>query len=619
MRRIAIIFALIALSAVGLAATASGDNSHTYYVEMDNAFGLVSGSPVKVAGVEAGTITDLFINSEKRAVAKVELSGPLAVLGEDTICSTQPQSLIAEYFIDCSPKGPPIDEPSGDDDDRAEAPDIPVDQTKQTVQNDLVLSALRMPFRDRLRLLINEFGTALAGNSENLNDAIRRGAPALAETQQVFHLLAQQNTMIRDLNVNSDRIIGELADRRKDVVGFINETNATAAASAERRDDLSQNFALLDDFLAELRPTMVDLNGLAVESTPLLSDLRQAAPGLNELSRNLPEFNPAATDSLVSLGKSAVVGQRALDKGRDEIKQLGESAKNSFSVADNLAKFLRDIDDPNRAVETDARANVDTGRKGETGYTGMEGLLNYVYYQPGAINQYDEIGHLLHFSIFEVGTGPCANYNAGEYDPDGPGPDEPQPGVPNLDGTAATTDVTQANRCVAWLGDNQPGLNGGPSLPPYDPSVCPGGSNAPDICNPASTFSANANSKRQRAGEGIAAAGQAGSGNPGSGSGGGGDSGSGIGDGTGGSGGDPGSGSPGQPGTARGRRHRDSRPRRRARRPDGRRVAGDQPRQRLRKRIRGISRRNQRPTRVPLRELMNVSAATNTETAEAGR
>jgi ABC-type transporter Mla subunit MlaD len=486
MRRIALILTLIAGSVAGLAASASGGDSHVYFIEMDNAFGLVTGSPVKVAGVEAGTITDLYINSQKRAVARVELSGPVAVLGEDTICSTQPQSLIAEYFIDCSPKGPPIEEGTGSDDDRSEHPDIPVEQTQQTVQNDLVLSAMRMPFRDRLRLLINEFGTALAGNSDNLNDAIRRGAPALRETQQVFHLLAQQNTMIRDLNVDSDKIIGELAKRREQVTRFIKETNETAAASAERRDDLSQNFALLDDFLAQLKPTMVDLNGLAVQSTPLLSDLRQAAPGLNTLSRNLPDFNPAATDSLVSLGKSAVVGQRALSEGRDEIAQLGETAKNSFPVADNLAKFLRDIDDPNRAVETDTRANRDTGRKGETGYTGLEGLLNYVYYQPGAINQYDEIGHLLHFSIFEVGSGPCASYNAGEYDPDGPGPEAPQHGVPNLDGSAATTDVTQANRCVAWLGDNQPGLNTGPNLPPYDGSVCPAGSTDTSICDPSS-------------------------------------------------------------------------------------------------------------------------------------
>ena len=484
MRRLAIIFTLLVGSIAGLAASASGDDTRVYYIEMDNAFGLVNGSPVKVAGVEAGTISDLFINSDKRAVARVELSGPVAVLGEDTICGTQPQSLIAEYFIDCSPKGPPIEEGTGSDEERAENPDIPVEQTEQTVQQDLVLSTMRMPFRDRLRLLINEFGTALAGNADNLNEAIRRGAPALRETEEVFELLADQATTIRDLNVDSDKIIGELARRRADVVRFIEETNETAAASAERRDDLSQNFALLDDFLAELEPTMVDLNGLALESTPLLADLRAAAPGLNTLSRNLPDFNPAAADSLVSLGRTAVVGQEALEEGRDEIRQLGEAAKNSFSVGDNLAKFLRDIDDPNRAVEADTRANEDTGRKGETGYTGLEGLLNYVYYQPGAINQYDEIGHLLHFSIFEVGSGPCHEFNAGEYDADGSGPGEAEHGVPNADDSGATTDVLQANRCVAWLGDNQPGLNTGPNLPPYDPSVCPGGSEDTSICNP---------------------------------------------------------------------------------------------------------------------------------------
>ena len=511
MRRLLLIAALVAASVAGLAASASGGDTRTYYIEMDNAFGLVNGSEVKVAGVTAGKVTDFFINSEKRAVAKVELSGPVAVLGEDTVCSTEPQSLIAEYFIDCQPKGPPIAAKDGDDQERAENPDIPVSHTTQTVQNDLVLSALRLPFRDRLTLLINEFGTALAGNADNLNAAIRRGAPALKQTQQVLHLLASQNTMIRDLNVNSDRIIGKLAERRQDVVNFINEANKTSQASAARRDDLSQNFALLDDFLAKLKPTMVDLNGLAVQGTPLLADLRQAAPGLNTLSRNLPAFNVSATDSLVSLGKSAVVGQRALRKGRDEINQLGKAAKGSFSVADNLAKFLRDIDDPNRAVETDTRANRDTGRKGETGYTGMEGLLNYVYYQPGAINQYDEIGHLLHFSIFEVGSGPCANYNAGEYDPDGPGPEPAQKGVPNLDGSAATTDVTQANRCVAWLGDNQPGLTGG-SLPPYSGKVCPGGSDDLSICDPGTTFSANKASAKSAKAAGTDTTGGAGDG-----------------------------------------------------------------------------------------------------------
>jgi ABC-type transporter Mla subunit MlaD len=488
-RRIALILATLVAAGAAVATTsASGDDSRTYYIELDNAFGLVKGSEVKVAGVSAGQITDLFINSQKRAVVKVELSGPVAVLGEDTVCSSEPQSLIAEYFIDCTPKGPPIDTADESDEDHAEDPDIPVEQTRQTVQNDLVLSTMRMPFRERLTLLINSFGTALAGNSENLNSAIRRGAPALEQTQQVFHLLAQQNTIIRDLNADSDEIIGRLAERRRDVTRFIQETRDTAEASAARRDDLSQNFALLDDFLAQLKPTMAELNSVAVQGTPLAANLRRAAPGLTTLSRNLPNFNPAATDAVVSLGKSSVVGQRALRKGRDEVRALRDAARNSAPVAEDLANFLLDIDDPKRAVEVDARAARDTNRKAPTGYTGMEGLLNYLYYQTLAINQYDEIGHFLHFTIMEVGTGPCANYNAG-------------PTIPSASG-GDTTSIADAHRCVAWLGPNQPGINQSVDVPPYDPSVCPGGSNDLSLCNPAGTTSASDGFKRARAGKG---------------------------------------------------------------------------------------------------------------------
>jgi ABC-type transporter Mla subunit MlaD len=490
LRRLLAIAALICASVAALAATASGDDEHTYFIEFDNAFGLTNGSEVKVAGVTAGTVIDLDVNSSKRAVVKVQLSGPVSVLGQDTICRSQPQSLIAEYFVDCTPKGPPIEVADESDADHVEDPDIPVTQTRQTVQNDLVLSTMRMPYRERLTLLINEFGTALAGNGENLNKAIHRGAPALEQTRKVTKLLASQNTTIRDLNVNADRIIGKLAERREDVTRFIREATNTAQIANTRRDDLSQNFALLDDFLAELGPTMNELDNLAVQGTPRATDLRGAAPGLTTLSRNLPAFNRSATTGLRALGNASVTGRSALRKGRDEIKQLGKSSKKAFAPADDLTKFLRDIDDPGRAVEVDARAAADTGRKAPTGYTGMEGLLNYLYYQTGAINQYDEIGHLLHFSIFEVGTGPCANYNPGMY--------KDEVGVPNADGSAATTSVLDANRCVAWLGDHQPDINEPLNLPPYSSAVCPDGSTDTSLCDPAGTLSASADRKSSR-------------------------------------------------------------------------------------------------------------------------
>ena len=269
MRRLALIAALFAAAAAGAATVAGADDTHTYKLEMYDAFGLVPDAEVKVAGVNAGTITDLDINEEKRALVTIELSGPLAVLGDETECKSEPQSLIAEYFLDCQPAGEPL--PDG-----ATVPKL----VTQTVQNDLVLNTMRLPYRQRLSLLINEFGTALAGNPENLNEAIRMGAPALQDLHAALRILAQQNRTIAQLNVDSDQIVGKLEARTQDVVRFVEEAGDTAVASAARRDDLSTDFDLLDDVLRELNPTMAELENVAVgdDAAPCRPPPRRPGP-----------------------------------------------------------------------------------------------------------------------------------------------------------------------------------------------------------------------------------------------------------------------------------------------------------------------------------------------------
>jgi ABC-type transporter Mla subunit MlaD len=522
-RRLALILALIAAPVAGLAATAGADDSHTYEIEMYNAFGIVEGSQVRVAGVNAGTVKELDINAAKRAIVTVELTGELGTLGTETTCSSEPQSLIAEYFISCEPAGPPITE---DDDEDDPDPDIPASRVAQTVQNDLVQNTLRLPFRERLTLILNEFGTALAGNPDSLNEAVRLGAPALTQLRKVTQILASQNTIIRDLNANSDEVIGRLAERRDDVVRFIREARDTAEISVSRREDLSRNFEVLDDFLAELRPTLAELDNLAVEQTPLLTDLRAAAPGLNRLALNLPPFNAATETSLDSLGQASVVGEQALRRGGDEIAQLAEAGRNAPATAEILADFLRDLDDPRRAVEIDDRVTADTGRdnpqagrEDTKGYTGLESLLNYVYYQAGSLNQYDQIGHLLHFSLYNVNNGPCGHFSSGRD------PDTGEPGVPAEDG-GMTTDILETDNCVSWLGPNQPGINEDLGLPRYDPSVCPNGTEPPraeqELCSPDQPASARARSggRSSDAGRGSGTAEQPGGDNGGGGAGG---------------------------------------------------------------------------------------------------
>src|SRR3954471_11490366 len=330
MKRLLLILGLIAVVPAYLVAGAGASGSHSYQAELFNAFGLVKGSELRIAGAKAGTITGLDITPQKTALVTIEEDSSFPEFKADASCSSEPQSLIAEYFLDCQPGSAP----------QPLQGTIPAARNKTTVQPDIAQNTLREPFKDRLTLLINEFGTALDGNAENLNAAIRSGAPALQQLKQVLDILGQQNHTIAELNTNADAIFQQLANRREDVVHFIDNAGRTSAISAERSNDLSQNFHLLDDFLAELQPTMVQLGKLAENQTPLLTDLHAAAPGLNTLATNLPRFNNGSQQSLTALGGAASVGKTALANSKEEIAALDQASTKAYPAADQVAQFL---------------------------------------------------------------------------------------------------------------------------------------------------------------------------------------------------------------------------------------------------------------------------------------
>jgi ABC-type transporter Mla subunit MlaD len=524
-KRLILIAGLLAAIPAYLVSGAGASDSHTYQVELFNAFGLVNGSELRVAGAKAGTITGLDITPQKTALVTVEEDGSFPEFKADASCSSEPQSLIAEYFLDCDPgRSPqPLNGP------------IPAARNKTTVQPDLAQNTLREPFKDRLQLLINEFGTALDGNAENLNAAIRSGAPALQQLKQVLNILGRQNTTIAELNTNADAIFAQLANRRDDVVHFIDNAGRTASISAERSQDLSQNFHLLDDFLAQLKPTMFQLGKLARYQTPLLADLHAAAPGLNKLATNLPGFNNGTQQSLTSLGGAAHIGKTALANSQDEIASLDQASTKAYPAADQVAKFLESIDDPTQAVEEDACARYDLRQQpgeadkrvqeldkklsgdpsfgglhgdqtascrwangaqpgpdpngGNPGFTGMEGLLNYAYIQANSLNLFDDLGHALGITLVSApGLNNACGYQTG-------------PDVPDVQGASGNTNLTSNPKnfaeCAGILGDRQPGINYGRNstgrfgdLGPYDGSVCPKNTGAPgsatnpvpDIC-----------------------------------------------------------------------------------------------------------------------------------------
>ena len=114
-----------------------------------------------MGGVKAGSTPTFKAITPKGGPPKAEVTAKITEPGfgdfrEDASCNIKPQSLIGEYYVDCQPGSPskPRLKPGGT---------VPVSQTSSTIPQDLVNNILRRPYKERLRLVINELGTGPGG------------------------------------------------------------------------------------------------------------------------------------------------------------------------------------------------------------------------------------------------------------------------------------------------------------------------------------------------------------------------------------------------------------------------------------------------------------------------
>ena len=456
MRRVLIVLVVagVCAGAFVLAGASSdkGAEGKTYRIVFDNAFGLTQGGDFRVGGVNAGQTTGFDVEKKSgespKAVVTAEVTKPgFGDFRSDASCEIRPQSLIGEYYVDCQP---------GESEERlGDGGTVPVEQTSSTIPTDIVNDIMRRPYRERFRLIITELGTGLAGRPDDLQEVLRRAHPGLRETSKVLRILGDQNEVIKSFITDSDTVVNELEKNKKDVVRWVEEAGDTAEISATRRKELRAQFQRFPEFLDELRPTMARLGELADEQTPLLADLHRAAPDLDTFFTRLGPFSEASRPAVKSLGEMGVVGRRAFIKGKQEVRALRRLAVNAPPFAKPLRQFLQTIDSRKRAIENDPRAKAaappkpdPTAIPGEGGFTGMEALWNYFFWQTLSINMLDEDAHMLRASLTAVPD--CIEFR-----------NEPP---------KSAADQDTFRRCNSYLGPNQPGI--------FSPDPLDDGSNA---------------------------------------------------------------------------------------------------------------------------------------------
>jgi phospholipid/cholesterol/gamma-HCH transport system substrate-binding protein len=386
----------VALVAIVLLATSAGGSNGGYTIRaiFDDANNLVSGENVKVDGVDVGTVGSVTATPHAQAAVVLNITNPdFKNFRTDSSCEIRPQALIGEKYVDCLPTQPRVENtqappflkviPSGEE--GAGQYLMPVTNTHSPVEVDLLGDITRLPERQRFTIILNEFGAGLAGRGPDLNAVIKRANPALQEVEKVLAILANENKVLTNLAEEGDKAVAPLAADRGRLVGFINESNKIATASANQRVALGQNFADFPAFLEQLGPAVERLQRFAEQTTPTLESFGVAAPGINKLFKNIAPFANTSTaffKSFGATGRATGPALKAVEPLLPLVKSLGKEA-NPF--ASNFSSLL-----------TSVRS---TG--------GLERLLDFIYLGAGNVNGYDTLGH---FIRAEGVAGTCLSY-----------------------------------------------------------------------------------------------------------------------------------------------------------------------------------------------------------------
>jgi ABC-type transporter Mla subunit MlaD len=395
-RRLAALLGLCALAAVVLLATSAGGSNGSYTVRaiFDDAGNIIPGENVKIDGVKVGTVGSVVPTPQAKAAVTLNITNAgFKDFRADASCTIRPQALIGEKFVDCLPTQPRVEGtplppslkriPSGQE--GAGEYLLPVENTHSPVDVDLLNDINRLPERQRLTIIVNELGAGLAGRGSDLNVVIKRANPALQELDQVLKILAGENRVLAKLAVDGDRALAPFAKVRNRFADFIVQANTVAQASARQRGALEKNLVDFPPFLRQLGPAMERLGHFADETTPVFTDLKAAAPGINNAFTHLAPFSKSSESFFTSLGSTAKVSGPALASIQPLLNRLGALGAAGKPFGGNLAELLTSL--------------RDTG--------GLERLLDFIFLGAGITNGYDALGHFLRSEI--VGTG-CLTY-----------------------------------------------------------------------------------------------------------------------------------------------------------------------------------------------------------------
>lgn len=401
-RSLALAAVMVAAAAVAVVLLGSGPD-YRVHIRFTNASQLVKGNLVQVAGVKIGSVQDIDLTDDGEAVVTVGIDDEDFVpLRRGTLATVRQASLsgVANRYID-------LTLPDGRR--QATVPDgatIAAADTTSAVDLDELFNTIDPKTRRSLQGVITGFARSYDRDTADANAGWQYLNPSLVASDRLFRELNRDTPLLRRFIDASSRLVTDVADRRDDLSGLVDNLASTTGALGRQKAALSDAIGRLPAFMrradttfANLRATLDDLRPLVEDSKPAVRALRPFVAALRPLAQDArPTVSafasllrrPGADNDLLELIRGNVplrevaVGPTTVDGKEREgalpasVKALGEAAPELAFARPYAVDLTGWFDDFSHSGIYDALGGASRAAPYVNGFTNLNGILRPV-------------------------------------------------------------------------------------------------------------------------------------------------------------------------------------------------------------------------------------------------
>jgi phospholipid/cholesterol/gamma-HCH transport system substrate-binding protein len=267
---------------------------------------LADQADVRIAGVNVGKVIGKTLDPQgNRTIATIQIDNQFAPIHKDARAILRTKTILGETYVQITPgtPGSPM------------LPDgalLARSNVTNAVQLDQIFNALDPKTRAAFQQWQQQLALAVKGNDQNLSDVFGNLPQFAADATDLLQVLDVEHTSVVSLVQNGGTVFGALDRNQAALRNLITSGETTFATTAANNNSIAATLHVFPTFLNETKATMARLQSFALDTDPLIKELEPVATNLTPTLTDVRELAPSLKSFFIHLGPLITVSKTGL-------------------------------------------------------------------------------------------------------------------------------------------------------------------------------------------------------------------------------------------------------------------------------------------------------------------